>query len=78
MGGTQVTDVHVESCRPPGLAGAAQAACRPRHQFHRPAGMPATGGIRVAALFEPFEPVAAQRLQQPVASCAAVTVGGDQ
>jgi len=36
------------------------------------------GGVQVAALFEPFEPVAAQRLQQPVAGRAAVTVGGDQ
>ena len=38
----------------------------------------AAGGIKLAALFQAFEPVVAQRFQQPVAGRTAVTAGGDQ
>lgn len=60
MRGTKVGNVHVQSCRPLSLAAAAQAARRLRHEFRRPARMPAAGGIELAALFQPFEAVTAQ------------------
>lgn len=78
VGGAQVTDVRVESGRPAGLSGAGQANYRLGHKFRGPAGMPAAGGIQLAALFQSFEPVVAQRFQQPVAGRTAVAVGGDQ
>ena len=65
VGGTQIVEVRVERCRPPGLIGAAQPCRRLRHQVYGTAGVPGAGGSQLVTLPEPFKPVAAQRFQEP-------------
>ena len=78
VGGAQIAEIPLQRARPAGLGGAAQPAFGLRDQVRGPPCVPRPGLAQPPALGEPFQAVAAQRLQQPVPGRAPVQLGGDQ